>query len=83
MLLKNLLHVLNFWKENKMLEITPAQQYASTMDSVNLIKGAKPEMVTDIEWADCIKRNKEHIEIMLAKDFWTTEDLTPFKDAVK
>ena len=66
-----------------MLEITPAQQYASTMDSVNLIKGVKPEMVTDIEWADTIKRNKEHIEIMLAKDFWTTEDLTPFKDAVK
>jgi len=66
-----------------MLEITPAQQYTSTMDSVNLIKGAKPEMVADIEWADCIKRNKEHIEIMLAKDFWTTEDLTPFKDAVK
>jgi len=53
------------------------------MDSVNLIKGVKPEMVTDIEWADTIKRNKEHIEIMLAKDFWTTEDLTPFKDAVK
>ena len=66
-----------------MLEITPAQQYGSTMDSVNLIKGVKPEMVTDIEWADIIKRNKEHIEIMLAKDFWTTEDLTPFKDAVK
>jgi len=65
-----------------MLEITPAQQYASTMDSVNLIKGAKPEMLTDAEWVDIIKRNKEHIEIMLAKDFWTDEDLTPFKDAV-
>ena len=65
-----------------MLEITPAQQYASTMNSVNLINGAKPEMVTDIEWADTIKRNKDHIEIMLAKDFWTDEDLTPFKDAV-
>ena len=66
-----------------MLEITPAQQYASTMDSVNLINGAKPEMMDDSEWADTIKRNKEHIEIMLAKDFWTDEDLTPFKDAVK
>lgn len=65
-----------------MLEITPAQQYASTMDSVNLIKGKKPEMMTDIEWADCIKRNKEHIKIMLAKDFWTDEDLTPFEEAV-
>jgi len=66
-----------------MLEITPAQQYASTMDSVNLINGVKPAMMTDIEWVDCIKRNKEHIEIMLTKDFWTDEDLTPFKDAVK
>ena len=66
-----------------MIEINPAQQYTSTMDSVNLIRGAKPAMMDDIEWADCIKRNKEHIEIMLAKDFWTDEDLTPFKDAVK
>jgi len=39
--------------------------------------------MSDTEWADCIKRNKEHIKIMLTKDFWTTEDLTPFKDAVK
>ena len=66
-----------------MLEITPAQQYASTMDSVNLINGVKPEMMTDLEWADTIKRNKDHIEIMLAKDFWTTEDLTPFKLVLK
>jgi hypothetical protein len=66
-----------------MLEITPAQQYASTMDSVNLIKGAKPAMMDAAEWADTIQRNKEHIKIMLAKDFWTTENLTPFKDAVK
>jgi len=65
-----------------MLEITPAQQYASTMDSVNLINGVKPAMMDDIEWADTIKRNKEHIEIMLAKDFWTTEDLTPFQEAI-
>ena len=65
-----------------MLEITPAQQYTSTIDSVNLINGVKPELMTDLEWADTIKRNKEHIEIMLAKDFWTDEDLTPFKDAV-
>ena len=65
-----------------MLEINPAQQYSATMDSVNLINGVKPEMMTDIEWADCVKRNKEHIAIMLAKDFWTDEDLTPFEDAI-
>jgi hypothetical protein len=65
-----------------MLKITPAQQYASTMDSVNLINGVKPAMIDDAEWADIIKRNKEHIEIMLAKDFWTDEDLTPLTEAV-
>lgn len=37
----------------------------------------------DIEWNDCVARNKEHIQIMLAKDIWTTEDLQPFIDAVK
>jgi len=36
----------------------------------------------DDEWADCLARNKEHLNIMLAKDFWTTEDLTPFQQAV-
>jgi hypothetical protein len=35
--------------------------------------------MTDEDWADTVKRNKEHLEIMVAKDFWTTEDLTPFK----
>ena len=65
-----------------MLQINPAQQYSATMDSVNLINGEKPSRMSDIDWADCIKRNKDHIEIMLAKDFWTTEDLTPFKNAI-
>ena len=67
------------------LELTPeqiAQQYASTMDSVNLINGAKPELMSESEWLDTMERNKEHIAIMLAKDFWTTEDLTPFEDAL-
>ena len=38
----------------------------------------------DAEWADTVARNKEHLEIMVAKDFWTEEyDLTPFKKAIK
>jgi hypothetical protein len=51
------------------------------MDSVNLINGGKPVFMSDAEWADCLKRNKEHLNIMLAKDFWTTEDLTPLRNA--
>lgn len=58
-----------------------ARHYSAAMDSVNLINGAKPENVTNEEWADTIARNKEHLKIMLAKDFWTDEDLTPLQQA--
>jgi hypothetical protein len=68
-----------------MNEITAEQQiarhYAACMDSVNLINAGKPELMEDAEWADCLSRNKEHLKIMLAKDFWTNEDLTPLQQA--
>lgn len=60
-----------------------AQHYKAAMDSVNLLNAGKPEEVKDEEWADCVKRNKEHLNIMLAKDFWTNEDLKPLQDAAK
>jgi len=58
-----------------------AQHYSAAMDSVNLINAGKPERMSDAEWADCLSRNKEHLKIMVAKDFWTTEDLTPLQQA--
>lgn len=58
-----------------------AQHYSAAMDSVNLINAGKPENMTDDEWADCLSRNQEHLKIMLAKDFWTTEDLEPLRTA--
>ena len=58
-----------------------AQHYSAAMDSVNLINGGQPEGMTNADWADCVSRNKEHLKIMLAKDFWTTEDLTPLQQA--
>lgn len=58
-----------------------AQHYKAAMDSVNLINGAKPAYMSDTEWADCLSRNKEHLNIMLAKDYWTNEDLTPLRNA--
>ena len=57
------------------------KHYSAAMDSVNLINGEKPESMSDEEWADCIARNKEHLKIMLAKDFWTDQDLTPLQQA--
>ena len=59
-----------------------ARHYSAAMDSVNLINSDKPEFVSDEDWADTIARNKEHLVIMLAKDYWTTEDLEPLQAAV-
>jgi hypothetical protein len=60
-----------------------AKHYSACMDSVNLINAGKPTdwMLTDTDWADCLARNKEHLKIMLAKDYWTTENLTPLRTA--
>jgi len=66
------------------IEITAeeiARHYSAAMDSVNLINAGKPEQMEDAEWADTVARNKEHLSLMLAKDFWTNEDLTPLSQA--
>ena len=58
-----------------------AKHYSAAMDSVNLINAGQPEDMTDADWADTLKRNRDHLVIMLAKDYWTTEDLTPLQQA--
>ena len=69
------------------MELTQAEQiakhYSAAMDSDNLINAGQPEGMSDEDWADCLARNKEHLRIMLAKDFWTTEDLTPLEQAAQ
>ena len=60
------------------------QSYSAAMDSVNLLNAGKPEDMTDEDWADTVKRNKEHLEIQIAKgDYYAGHDLTPFEDAIK
>jgi len=66
------------------IEITAeqiAQHYSAAMDSVNLINAGQPEGMSDADWADCLSRNKEHLKLMLEKDYWTTENLTPLRTA--
>ena len=58
-----------------------AKHYSAAMDSVSLINAGKPEGMEDADWADCLQRNRDHLKIMVAKDFWTTEDLTPLQQA--
>ena len=59
-----------------------AQHYKAMLDSVNLINGGKPEFMSDTEWTDCLRRNVEHLELMVAKDFWTDEDMGPVNAAI-
>jgi hypothetical protein len=69
-----------------MNELTTQEQiqknYDACMDSVALIQAGQPEGMEDAEWADTVARNKEHLNIMLAKDYWTDQDLAPLQAAV-
>jgi len=58
-----------------------ARHYSACLDSVNLINAGQPEGIEDAEWADTVARNKEHLVLMLAKDFWTTENLSAIQAA--
>ena len=73
--------------ENTIDMVTPEQveqSYNAAMDSVNLLNAGKPEQMTDEDWADTVKRNKEHLEIQIAKgaEYYGSNDLTPFENAV-
>jgi len=69
--------------------LTPEQEvqhnYNAAMDSVNLLNAGKPEDMSDEDWADTVKRNKEHLEIQIAKgaEYYGSNDLTPFENAIK
>ena len=59
-----------------------AKHYTSALDSVNLINSLMGQASrTDAE-VDTVNRNVAHLEIMVAKTFWTTEDLGPFNAAI-
>ena len=66
--------------------LTPEQiqkHYDAAMDSVNLLNAGKPEDMSDEDWTDCVSRNVEHLEIMVAKDFWTdAQDITVLQAAI-
>ena len=66
-------------------DLTPeqiAQHYSAAMDSVGLLNAGQPEGMDDADWADTVSRNVEHLKIMVAKDFWTDEDLSPLEAVI-
>jgi len=59
-----------------------AQNYSAAMDSVNLINTLMAQDSRTTEEQERVSCNVEHLQIMVAKDYWTTEDLTPLNDAI-
>lgn len=59
-----------------------AQHFTAMGHSVDLIHEVIASGETDEESLDTISRNKEHLELMLTRDFWTNEDMTAVHAAI-
>ena len=72
--------------ENEITAEEIAQHYSAMGDSVDLINGIIDGSLmaddTQEDKNDCVDRNVRHLEIMVAKDFWTTEDMTDANSAI-
>ena len=60
-----------------------AQHYSAMGDSVDLLNAGQPADMEDDDWADTVSRNKEHLSLMVDKDFWGSEDMTAVNAAIK
>jgi len=63
-----------------------AQDYSAMGDSVSLITSiiAGDSMAEDdaADRQDCVDRNVQHLELMVAKDDWGSEDMTATDSAI-
>ena len=59
-----------------------AGHYSAAMDSVNLINALMAQDSRTTDEQDIVSRNVEHLQLMVTKDYWTTEDLTPLNNAI-
>jgi len=59
-----------------------AQNYTAMGHSVELLNAGKPEDMEDADWTDTVARNVEHLELMVAKDYWGSEDMTAANAAI-
>ena len=63
-----------------------AQDFTAMGHSVELINGiidgSKMADEEAAERQDCVNRNVEHLELMVAKDYWTTESMTAVNSAI-
>ena len=59
-----------------------AQHYTAMGHSVDLLNAGKPEGMEADDWTATKARNVEHLELMVAKDYWTDENMTAVNKAI-
>ena len=59
-----------------------AKNYTAMGHSVELLNAGKPEDMEDDEWTAIVSRNVEHLQLMVAKDYWTDENMTAVNAAI-
>ena len=59
-----------------------AAHYTAMGHSVDLLDAGKPDDMEADEWTATKARNVEHLEIMVAKDYWTDESMTAVNKAI-
>jgi hypothetical protein len=69
-------------EEETITEEEKAQHYLAMLDSVAFINEVKPECIDAAEWDSAVVHNQEHLALMVAKDYWTDEDMTAVTAAI-
>ena len=59
-----------------------ASNYSAALDSVTLITELMALSSRDTDQTATVARNVEHLELMVAKTYWTSEDLAPLNAAI-
>ena len=59
-----------------------AHHYQICLDSVGVINNGREHWMKKKEWKMALVTNKEHLEVLLSRTFWTTENLQILRDAV-
>ena len=59
-----------------------AQHYTAMGHSVDLLNAGKPDDMEADEWTATKARNVEHLELMKAKTYWTSEDMAAVDKAI-
>jgi len=59
-----------------------AQNYTAMGHSVDLLNAGKPDEMEADDWTATKARNVEHLELMVAKDYWTDESMTAVNKAI-